>query len=1532
MERHSDHDGDESLDDAQDKGEEHNEQDEAEDKKMDNGDSFQEVIAGLTARNSMKQRRDPRALRLAAVTAAVVDLASTSSAVAEKDQEDDEDDDTDNDNQQNKARRQSNVSASQVYAKAMTALEGTLTSSQKKMPPSSSSGNSDRMNGNDDEEDHALAIVDCWATQVALLELLTVTVPHVQPVGILQATLPLFSRVLRAVVATTQETQQSLTGGGILTDTRDELGGANAVLRGSCRAVAQFLQRVTVATPSNNAASAQAMVQLYMGTLVRLWDDARPKVRKAAQTAALQVLLLNTTTTPSSSSSHHRDLVRATSQYFNSMLTKAKSEMEETMDGRGSKSIGKHASSSSSSSTLLHGLAMLEQCLVRLDFDTLSKNAMELLTVLFQVDAAMAAAASSSSEYVTTKIHKIHHLSSQQHHGFLLQSILSVITKALDPDEEDDEQEEVETDNLQDSQAAAIAKIPNMNKKHHPTLQIKIEEWSGRVLASLLTAQPAVLFRSGSAPDEVLERGRSLYGHAVLAAMRRVMEGQLRKNNRNSTSNNNTNNLAYRLLPLVIQMVLLLSKPVARNFHIEDDEDDDSEGASIGNALLVDLTQLFRSAPFQQLLATGKNIGKEQSEQQLLLLERCTKDSIKGLNAVFRPEYKPCWAVGLKALVVFLQKVVEAASIAGDAVPDEVSASVELLLYQRNQVPPNSPPQRSIEDAFSTLVQGIGIQATWPLISWNASSSSSSNTGKTKNLNDNDTTSLGISLDRAWVLSTMRSAALTAQPNLPRLAFFNERVLVVARQEDRLAATTTETKSKASAKSRLHHQTCVVSLWSLLPCFCKAPGDIALALPALATVLSKALEDSRYPRLASIICRSLSVLCSDSPTSNISSNGEEKQDATAAALSSASQKLLPVLFKLIASSSSTTHKSKAAASKDDSNMDVDKPSEESPKEETASDVGQQTQALSEAIASLARHAPPKFLHGLFKKLMHKLLDEVQSETRDENRICSFLCLSQALVASETLDESNISFLYRTLKPFIRSKDGVQGARCQKRAYKVLAEMCERNHSYLLVDVGRLNEMTELLTGSDSASSQVAARHMRMKCLNHIVEGTDVSLLPEILQNPQVIAETLLSLKDTNAKTREAAYQLLLSMASRQRRQLDQFLSIITAALGAETPHMRSAAVMALSRIVYQFAWDDENAVYVQSLLPSLLSTILVLMNENSREVMKSAIGFVRISVAAMQREQMEPLLPDLVGSVLGFHKTKSRFRSKIKIILKKLVKQFGYDLLMPHVPESETRLLVHMRKLDERQKRKKEASKLKGEGEDTPNQGTFDAMLESDEEDSDDGRTFTTGTTGFSKMTGRSSAKTSKSEALKSGESRSKAGTATTTNSKNKKKHGSKGVQLPDETDGEVVDMLGASMSKRVKFADDDDYDSDDDSDGVMEFDDEGRLIVHDEDTTQRASFANNEHAIKKQRTTKLGDAKKVSPRNQKTKNPPDKHQLGAAYKSKKAGGDVTRKNQTYEPYAFVPLNGKSYSRKNRRAAVEHMSSVVRKGKKRKQK
>ena len=428
-----------------------------------------------------------------------------------------------------------------------------------------------------------------------------------------------------------------------------------------------------------------------------------------------------------------------------------------------------------------------------------------------------------------------------------------------------------------------------------------------------------------------------------------------------------------------------------------------------------------------------------------------------------------------------------------------------------------------------------------------------------------------------------------------------------------------------------------------------------------------------------------------------------------------------------------------------------------------------------------------------------------------------------------------------------------------------------------------------------------------------------------------MGEVLLCLKDSNAKTRESAYQLLLAMAS-ARDDMTDFFKIILAALGAQTSHMRSAAVMALSRLTFEYARDDYT---VQSLLPSLMQTVTVLFDESSREVTKSVIGFVRVCVSAMTPDQLEPLLPEVVGGLMKYNKGKDRFRSKIKIILKKLVRLYGYETIMPFVPEKDTRLITHMRKLSERTARRKAAGLQDGRSQ---AHNDFDNMMESDEDDSDDGRTFMTGVTGFTRMTAMSGKHTKRSAMDRSVKSKTVLSAARSTMT-NKSARAS-GPRITAEKNGEILDMLDATkMARSVRFDDvhlKDSYFSDDDDDGNddMQFDSQGRIIISDGlpkiggNKNVDLKAGGKRRRISKFESVKLAKAEKDAAKSRKQKAKKQEiPSLGAAYKSKKAGGDVKKKGQKYEPYAYVPLNAKDYTKKNRDKAVSKMRTVVRSNK-----
>jgi ribosomal RNA-processing protein 12 len=207
-------------------------------------------------------------------------------------------------------------------------------------------------------------------------------------------------------------------------------------------------------------------------------------------------------------------------------------------------------------------------------------------------------------------------------------------------------------------------------------------------------------------------------------------------------------------------------------------------------------------------------------------------------------------------------------------------------------------------------------------------------------------------------------------------------------------------------------------------------------------------------------------------------------------LGDAAKSLVPILFKYVTDTHEAASSTNGNIKSDPAAMDVDeKHTDKSSSAMNPIERFQKLQCVSDAISALARLAPDGYMKGLFKKLMQRLLDEVQSETCDNEQICAYLTLAQALVASKVLDESSsISFLYRALKPLITNHTDGGNARVQKRAYKVLNEICERYHNFV-TSSDRLNELSRLLTAT-IGTSQVAARFMRLKCLTIIVDGFD----------------------------------------------------------------------------------------------------------------------------------------------------------------------------------------------------------------------------------------------------------------------------------------------------------------------------------------------------------------------------------------------------------------------------------------------------------
>lgn len=111
------------------------------------------------------------------------------------------------------------------------------------------------------------------------------------------------------------------------------------------------------------------------------------------------------------------------------------------------------------------------------------------------------------------------------------------------------------------------------------------------------------------------------------------------------------------------------------------------------------------------------------------------------------------------------------------------------------------------------------------------------------------------------------------------------------------------------------------------------------------------------------------------------------------------------------------------------------------------------------------------------------------------------------------------------------------------------------------------------------------------------------------------------------------------------------------------------------------------------MVTELVSTITVFLTMKNREIIKSALGFIKVATVALPLSTIEPHLPTLVPALLGWvHDHKNHFKSKTVHIFERMMRKFGYDAILNQAPVGgERKVLEGIKKRKERARRKKAA-------------------------------------------------------------------------------------------------------------------------------------------------------------------------------------------------------------------------------------------------
>uniref|UniRef100_A0A060TIG9 ARAD1D46442p n=1 Tax=Blastobotrys adeninivorans TaxID=409370 RepID=A0A060TIG9_BLAAD len=306
---------------------------------------------------------------------------------------------------------------------------------------------------------------------------------------------------------------------------------------------------------------------------------------------------------------------------------------------------------------------------------------------------------------------------------------------------------------------------------------------------------------------------------------------------------------------------------------------------------------------------------------------------------------------------------------------------------------------------------------------------------------------------------------------------------------------------------------------------------------------------------------------------------------------------------------------------------------------------------------------------------------------------------------------------------------------QKKAYRILSRMAEAEggEKTLEKSIGHLESLL-IETSKNVATPARGARLNAMTKVLQLIPKEDLHFIPCILP------ETVLCTKDVNEKTRDAAFELLVQMghkmqhggtvdqskipdvdaesASTTEASLEEFFTMTSAGLAGDSAHMISASIVALSRVIFEF----RNQISTE-FLANLSSTVEVFLEHNNREIVKSTLGFVKITAVSLPVEIVEPQLKSLIEHLLVWsHEHKAHFRAKVKHIIERLMRRFGYDKIAQVFPEADMKLLTNIRKSKERAKRQKKTDEDGTEKKGPKYANEFDQAIygSSDEEDDDE--------------------------------------------------------------------------------------------------------------------------------------------------------------------------------------------------------------------
>ncbi|XP_008183768.1 RRP12-like protein isoform X2 [Acyrthosiphon pisum] len=332
--------------------------------------------------------------------------------------------------------------------------------------------------------------------------------------------------------------------------------------------------------------------------------------------------------------------------------------------------------------------------------------------------------------------------------------------------------------------------------------------------------------------------------------------------------------------------------------------------------------------------------------------------------------------------------------------------------------------------------------------------------------------------------------------------------------------------------------------------------------------------------------------------------------------------------------------------------------------------------------------------------MYLTLSDDEIKEQLFNKCCGMLDNSKD--ADHTVIESILDIIgvlvpyqsVKTLKSFFDSRISkakqLKNFKEEKKYFRILEEICSSKSLTCNKFVKKNFENIQNFILSTAQNAAATSRGPRLRCLAHLLDHTDDdNVIQSILTH---LPEAVLCCKGStvNKRCRECAFSLINKMALlaiKVENGLENFLNALSAGLAGSIP-MMSCTILALASVLHNRK-DEINSIQFET----ILSNICLLITTGTREVVSSALSFIKVMITSFS-DGLMPYLSTILSSLSKMtDDCKRKFRQETKNIYQRLVRKFGTNLIIQMVPNTDVQTHVRLRALNkesERLKRNKE--------------------------------------------------------------------------------------------------------------------------------------------------------------------------------------------------------------------------------------------------